>query len=173
MYFVRTEESMEQAQAALERGRSVRRWAYAGADPLTFLQFALPADERFEVVCKVAAEVGIEVETERDVEYLLFDREGSDLPEDSIIRVLGLEPFGDGWAQFLDGLCALASFVDEPSREEEFPKLNGVHLPLLVCYEGEFCGYDPDEGWELFRPGRIVWVRETGSDVRRQFLLGA
>lgn len=162
---------MEQAQAALERGRSVRRWAYAGADPITFLQYALPPRERFEAVREVAAEVGIEVETEQDVEYLLFDRDGADLSQDAIIRVLGLEPCGDGWAQYLDGLCALESFEEEPPMDGEFRTLNGIHLPLLVCYEGEFVGYDPDEDWELFRPTRIVWVRETGSDVRREFLL--
>lgn len=73
-YFVRTVESIEEAHEALKRGRSVRRWNFAGGTP-----------------------------------YDIF----------------------------------------------------------MVCYEGEFVGYDQDEGWPLFKPTRIVWIHETGSTTKR------
>lgn len=164
-FYVRAEESIEDAIKALERGRSVRRWATLGAQPYEHLMFA-SADEKREIL----EAIGIEdawMMTEETLDGVIADMEFGDAENRVIIEKLGLEPFGNGYAAFLDGLCALEWFDEEPTPEDCTATLDGSLFGYLVCYEGDYAGADPDEGWPLFHPVRIVWATETGSDDER------
>lgn len=164
-YFVRTEETLRDAQLALERKRSVRRWAFAGASPWEFLAFAIPEDEQLDAL----REYGVDVDAEGfDLEEAIHGDLFAECDEERLAGCMNLEPFGDGgYAEFLPGLCALEAFDAEPRPEDCTQTLDGELLALLACYEGEAVGEDPDEGWILFHPKRIVWTHETGSTVTR------
>lgn len=163
MFFTRTECSREDAQSALERGRSIRRWSHMGCSPWEHLAMSVTAEERIEALQKLGYDVYTDEEAESIVWGELFEAD----VDDAIIEALGLEPFGNGYAQYLPGLCALESFEDEPSPEDCTVTLDGASFGWLVCYEGEFAGYDPDDDWELYRPTRIVWAVPTQATGQR------
>jgi hypothetical protein len=168
MYFVRTEESIEAAYASLERKKSVRRWAYVGANPWEHLAFGISDDERIEVLGELGYDVADIDEATNIIHGELFADNTPEM-EERIISVLRLTKLENGgYAQFLDGLCALEVFEKEPRPEDVSEKLDGELLAYLVCYEGEAVGVDPDEGWYLFSPSRIVWTHETGSNITRK-----
>ena len=79
---------------------------------------------------------------------------------DHIVKICGI-------TRVEDGLCALEAFGDEPTPEDCAETLGGDLFACLVCYEGEQVGIDPDEGWPLFKPTRIVWIHQTGSTAGR------
>jgi len=173
-YFVRTVESIEEAHEALKRGRSVRRWNFAGGTPYDIFMYGIPVEEQREALKELAEldpesygdYANVDEWTDEEVrDAVLYD----DIPAEDIIKVLNLEPFDDrgGYAQYLPGLCALEQFEQEPKPEDVTATLHGELFAYLVCYEGEFVGYDPDEGWPLFKPTRIVWIHETGSTTKR------
>lgn len=164
-YFIRTEESMEDAQLALQRGRSIRRWAYAGCTPWEHLAFAIPADEQLDALKAYGFDVDADgFDLEEAIHIDLFQ----DSDDDRLVAILNLEPCDHGgYAEFLPGLCALEAFDDEPTPEGCTETLDGELFPYLVCYEGEQVGTDPDEGWPLFQPTRIVWIHPTGSNAGR------
>ena len=167
-YFVRTDESIPKAQKAMERNRSIRRWAFAGAHPEEHFLFGITNEERVQVINKM----GFEVETEEEA-VQVFQSEVEGLMTDDLIKALNLAPMdaepGDyvGYAEFLQGLCALEGFENKPTPADCSEDLHGELFPYLVCYEGEYVGDDPDEGWPLFQATKIVWVHETGQAGKR------
>lgn len=164
-YFIRTEESMEDAQLALQRGRSIRRWAYAGCTPWEHLAFAIPEDEQLNALQAYGYDIHAD---DFDLEGAIHVDLFADSDDERLAEVLNLEPCDNGgYAEFLPGLCALEAFDDEPTPEGCTETLDGELFPYLVCYEGEQVSTDPDEGWPLFRPTRIVWIHETGSIAGR------
>lgn len=99
-----------------------------------------------------------------------------DYMKDGIVEFLKLEPFEDGYIKYLDGLCALEQFKFEPKYEDCTKMIIGdnrePHLfKYLVCFEGEEVGEDKyddwGQEWKLFKPKRIIWVRETGFSNKR------
>jgi len=168
MFFIRTEESIEAAHASLERKKSVRRWAYVGANPWEHLAFGISDEERIEALEELGYEVSDIDEATEIIQGELFADNTPEM-EERIISVLRLTKLENGgYAQFLDGLCALEGFEKEPEPDDVTETLDGELLAYLVCYEGEAVGIDPDEGWYLFSPSRIVWMRETGSNITRE-----
>ncbi len=165
MFFIRTEESKELIQEAMERNRSVRRWAFAGCSPAEHFLFAIPSHEKVEAIQEMGYDVSSSDEAV-DVYYAEID--GEDI-EEGLIDVLNLTELDDGGhGELLDGLCALEMFDEKPKPEECEEDLDGDLFPYLVCYEGEFVGYDPDEDWPLFKAERVVWVTKTGQTARRE-----
>jgi hypothetical protein len=167
MFFIRTEESIEDAQKSLERGRSVRRWAFIGCSPWEHLAFAIPDDEKL----KALETYGYDIDADSfDMDEIIHSDLFADCDEEKLARILNLEPCKDGYgyAEFLPGLCSLEEFDHEPNPSECSQNLQGELFAYLVCFEGEPVGIDPDEEWQLFRPTRIVWVSETGSKMQRQ-----
>ena len=164
-YFTRTEESRQDAQRALARGRSIRRWAFVGCSPWEHLAFAIPCEEQL-VALKT---YGFDVDADGfDLEEAIHADLFADSDDEKLAEVLNLEPCdGGGYAEFLAGLCALERFAEEPTPDDCTESLDGDLFAYLVCYEGEQVGIDPDEGWPLFKPTRIVWIRATGSTVGR------
>ncbi len=161
MFFIRTEESKELIQKAMKRNRSIRRWAFAGCSPEEHFLFAIPPHERVEAIQRM----GYEVSTEEEAINIYYE----EIEEEDLIEVLSLTKLdGGGYGELLDGLCALEMFDEEPEPEECEEDLDGDLFPYLVCYEGEFVGYDPDEDWPLFKAERVVWVAETGQKTRRE-----
>lgn len=161
MFFVRTEEAVEDAKAALRRGRSVRRWAFAGCSPWEHLAFAIPEEEQVAALEAYGYDIFSE---EFDTMNAIHDELFTDSDDEKLAEILNLEPFEDGgYAEFLDGLCSLEDFDTEPRPEDCTATLDGALFPYLVCYEGEPVGTDPDAGWTLFRPTRIVWIHKTGQ----------
>lgn len=162
-YFVRTEESIQQAKESLKRGKSVRRWAFFGSTAWEHLAFALPEDEQEEVL----EEMGYDLAEQDAADIIHNDLFNRDC-EAEIAEAANLTKVSDrGYAEFLDGLCALEEFDEEPTPEDVTETLDGENFRYLVCYEGEYVGEDPDEGWPLFRPTRIVWTHDTGSTTKR------
>ncbi len=165
MYFVRTEESIADAKKALGRGRSIRRWAYAGCTPWEHLAYAIPADEQMAALEAYGVDIYADDFDLEDAIHIDLYAESDD---EKLAKALNLEPCEDGgYAEFLPGLCALEAFGEEPTPEQCTETLDGDMFAYLVCYEGEQVGTDPDEGWPLFKPNRIVWTHETGSTVTR------
>ena len=166
MYFVRTEETEEQAIASLERGRSVRRWAFFGCTAWEHLAFAIPEDEQIAALEAMGYDL-----SERDVNDIIHNElfhDNSPETERAIAEACNLTKVSErGYAEFLDGLCALEAFDVLPSPDWVSASLDGKLFAKLVCYEGEPVGVDPDEGWPLFKPTRIVWIHDTGSTVKR------
>ena len=164
-YFIRTEETIEQAQESLKRGKSVRRWAFFGSTAWEHLAFAIPAEEQEEIL----AEMGYEFDSDEEMIDFI---QTADLDEEEIAEAANLTKVGNrSYAEFLDGLCALESFDEVPAPEDCTATLNGEVFRYLVCYEGEYIDDDPDEGWELFKPRRIVWTHDTGSTVKRETII--
>jgi len=176
-YYIRTEETPEQAEESLRRGRSVRRWAFAGNPLRTMLRYDLEDEEQYDAVRLVSELFGEpfpEQATEDDLREaldVLDDILEPGSPEEAqAAAVIGYERFGNGWARYLDGLCALREYDYVPQPEEITKALNrrGDLFRYLVCYEGEYVGWDDaDEGWPLFRPIRIVWIHDRGVDAPR------
>ena len=164
-YFIRTEETREKAQKAMERNRSIRRWAFAGCHPEEHFMFAITGEEQIEAI----REMGYEVDTAEEAYQVFIDEiENEEEKYEELVSTLNLEPLENGgYAEFLPGLCALEEHEAEPKPEDCTEDLNGELMPLLICYEGEEVGVDPDEGWTLFRAERIVWIHETGQDGKR------
>ena len=159
MYFTRTEESIKDVQLALERGRSVRRWATFGEKPYMHLIHA-DLEERDEIL----SELGLDPMSDGDFSEWVWSHDFTTEEDEIIINYFNLEPAGLGYAQYLGGLCALEEFETLPDPEECTATLYGGLFSILACYEGEPVGIDPDEGWTLFRPMRIAWAVETGSN---------
>lgn len=164
-YFTRTEESRQDAQRALERGRSIRRWAFAGCSPWEHLAFAIPMSEQLDALQAYGYDINADdFDLAEAIHVDLF----ADSDDEKLAAILNLEPCdGGGYAEFLAGLCALEAFGDEPTPEDCAETLGGDLFACLVCYEGEQVGIDPDEGWPLFKPTRIVWIHQTGSTAGR------
>lgn len=163
MYFIRTEETEQQAYESLQRGRSVRRWAFFGCTAWEHLAFAIPYEEQVEALERMGYAVD-----EIDITSVIQDELFNAGREDEIAEACNLTKLENGYyAEFLDGLCALESFDEVPSPEDCTSTLNGELFAKLVCYEGELVGYDPDEDWQLFRPTRIVWTHDTGHAGKR------
>jgi len=162
-YYIRMEENLEDAQSSLERGKSVRRWAFAGCSPWEHLAFAIPEDEQKDAL---ETYFGREVEDE-ELTSLIHDDLFSESDDEKLAEILNLTRLESGYyAEFLDGLCALESFDGEPVPENiEVPK--DYQFRYMICYEGTPVGIDEDEGWELFTPSRIVWTRETEYTQKR------
>lgn len=169
-YFIRTEERPEDAEQALKRGRSIRRWAFAGCSPWEHLAFALPVSEQLTALEAYGYDIDAdEFDLDEAIHIDLFQ----DSDDDRLVAILNLEPCEHGgYAEFLPGLCALEAFDEEPAPGQCAETLNGELFALLVCYEGEQVGHDPDEGWPLFKPRRIVWMHETGSTMSRWIEIG-
>ena len=166
-YFIRTEETIEQAQESLKRGKSVRRWAFFGSTAWEHLAFAVPAEEQEEILEKM----GYEFDSDEEMIEFIHSLEGMALDEEEIAEAANLTKVSEhGYAEYLDGLCALESFDEVPSPEDCTATLNSETFRYLVCYEGEYIDEDPDEGWELFKPRRIVWTHDTGSTVKREMI---
>ena len=172
-YYIRTEETQEQAVEALKRGRSVRRWAFAGEDMETLIRYDLEGEEQYEAVRRLSDIFDLdfpEEATPDDLKDALWELEeilvpGSD-EEKQAAEALGYEPFDSGFARFLDGLCALQEFDVEPKPEDLKNDFCGDLFRYLVCYKGEYTGWDDaDEGWPLFRPVRIAWIHDRGENV--------
>ena len=164
-YFIRTEETIEQAQESLKRGKSVRRWAFFGSTAWEHLAFAIPAEEQEEIL----AEMGYEFDSDEEMIDFI---QTADLDEEEIAEAANLTKVGNrSYAEFLDGLCALESFDEVPAPEDVTETLDGEVFRYLVCYEGEYIDDDPDEGWPLFKPSRIVWTHDTGSDTKREMII--
>ena len=163
-YFIRTEETIEQAQESLKRGKSVRRWAFFGSTAWEHLAFAIPAEEQEEILAKM----GYEFNSDEEMAEFIHT---ADLDEEKIAEAANLTKIGErSYAEYLDGLCALESFDEIPEPEDCTATLNGEVFRYLVCYEGEYVDEDPDEGWELFKPHRIVWIHDTGSNTKREMI---
>lgn len=164
-YFIRTEESIEDAKGSLERGKSVRRWAFFGSLAWEHLAFAVPEEEQEEILERMGYEFNDYDEMTQFIHGELFHEDC----EEEIAAAANLTKVSErGYAEFLDGLCALESFDEVPATSDVTESLDGETFRYLVCYEGEEVGVDPDEGWPLFRPTRIVWTHDTGSKVKRE-----
>lgn len=164
MYFIRTEETEQQAYESLQRGKSVRRWAFAGCNPWEHLAFAIPYDEQLEALEKLGYDT-LDINVTSVIQDDLFHQNR----DDEIAIVCNLTKLENGYyAEFLEGLCALESFSEVPEPSSLSRTLDDNLFAKLVCYEGEFVGLDPDENWELFKPSRIVWIHDTGSTVKRE-----
>lgn len=151
----------------MKRGKSVRRWAFFGSTAWEHLAFALPEDEQEEVL----EEMGYDLAEQDAADIIHNDLFNRDC-EAEIAEAANLTKVSDrGYAEFLDGLCALEEFDEEPTPEDVTETLNGEIFRYLVCYEGEYVGEDPDEGWPLFRPTRIVWTHDTGSTTKREKII--
>jgi hypothetical protein len=98
--------------------------------------------------------------------------------EDEVVDALGLEPVpglarspgvarcghaGTAYAAYLPGLCSLAADLGPEDVEDAVARIvaaGAYRNDFLALYEGEDAGeLDPDEGYGLFRPTRLVWVR--------------
>lgn len=166
MFFIRTEETTKDAERALVRGRSVRRWAFLGCTPWEHLAFAVPVDEQKEALEAYGYDIYAE---DFDREEIIHGELFAECDDEKLAEILNLEPCEDGgFAEFLLGLCSLEEFDTEPRPEDCTETFQGQLFPYLVCYEGESCGIDPDDGWQLFRPTRIVWIHETGQTGKRE-----
>ena len=169
MFFIRTEETKEKAEKALERNQSIRRWAYIGAHPEEHFLFAITGEERIAAMNKLGFEVEYEDEA---LEVFTEEVEGNEDLLPALIEALNLtemtEMEAGGYAEFLPGLCALEKHEEEPKPEDCTVDLNGHLFPYLVCYEGEEVGTDPDEDWTLFRAARIAWIAPTGATGKRE-----
>ena len=172
-FYIRTEETREQAREAMNRGRSVRRWAFAGEDMRDLLRDDLEGREQYDAVRRLCEIFDLEFPEEatpedlktalRELDYIL--EPGSE-EEKQAAEALGYETFEKGFARFLDGLCALQEFDSEPKPEDLKKDLCGYLFRYLVCYEGEYTGWDDaDEGWPLFRPVRIAWIHDRGENA--------
>ena len=165
-YFIRTEESKGDAFASLERKKSIRRWNHMGCSIDEHFLFALPDSEKEEVLLKL----GFSQEDFWSISLADFFREFvvGEFSDEELAEAMNLTELEDGgFAEFLPGLCSLESFDFEPTPEDCTETLWGELFRYTVCYEGEFVGYDPDEGWELFIPHRIVWVSENEEYTAR------
>ena len=166
MYFIRTEETKEDALKSLERGRSIRRWAFVGSSPWEHLAFAIPKEEQLDALEKYGYDAYAD---DFDAEKIIHEELFFECDDEKLAEILNLEPCeGGGYAEFLPGLCSLEEFENEPSPEDCTETLQGSVFAYLVCYEGEPAGIDPDEGWALFRPSKVVWIAETGSTATRE-----
>jgi hypothetical protein len=151
--WLRSCSSPADAAADLQRGRSLRGWGTAGSCWR----------------CWSETEPGV-----------LDPDRGWD--EDEVVDVLGLEPVpglerspgvawcghaGTAYAAYLPGLCALAGDLGPGDVEDAVARAVAAAAyrnDFLALYEGEDAGeLDPDEGYELFRPTRLVWVRPWGT----------
>lgn len=172
-FFIRTEETREQAEEALGRGRSVRRWAFAGSGMRDMVEYDLKGEEQYEAVHELSDLFDLdfpEEATPEDLREALYELslilEAGSEDEARAAEALEYEPFGSGYARFLDGLCALQEFDSGPKPEDLTEDFCGDLFRYLVCYEGDNAGWDDaDEGWPLFRPRRIVWVHDRGEDA--------
>lgn len=164
-YFIRTEETRDKCQKAMERNRSIRRWAFAGAHPEEHFLFAIPGSERVAAVKKL----GFDADDDAAAVKVFNDEIEGEL-HDELVKALNLEEMETGgYAEFLPGLCALEAFDEEPAPADCSEDFHGELFPYLVCYEGQYVGDDPDEeGWPLFRAKKIVWIHETGQEGRRE-----
>lgn len=70
MFFTRTESSREDAQSALERGRSIRRWSHMGCSPWEHLAMSVSNKERIEALEKL----GYDVCTEEDADAEAWEK---------------------------------------------------------------------------------------------------
>ena len=110
-YFTRTEESRQDAQRALARGRSIRRWAFAGCSPWEHLAFAIPMSEQLDALQAYGYDINADdFDLAEAIHVDLF----ADSDDEKLAEVLNLEPCdGGGYAEFLAGLCASAvTFAD-------------------------------------------------------------
>lgn len=174
MYFIRTEESPQDAQASLQRGRSVSRWNTAGWKMIDHLRYYYEhgSEDHYQMISRLCEAWELPVpQNDADLRAILDEIGsillGDDEAEEEAARILGFERFENGWAKFLDGLCALQKFESQPSPDDVTATLpHGELFRYLVCYEGEQTGWDyADGGWPLFRPIRIVWVHDRGADA--------
>lgn len=95
---------------------------------------------------------------------------------DEIAKFLKLEKHGCGYIKYLDGLCALEKFENEPIFNDCTKMLIGDDkepylFNYLVCFEGYETGIDIGDDWgqvwTLFKPTRIVWIKETNFYCQR------
>jgi hypothetical protein len=144
--WLRSCSSEQDAQADLERGRSLRGYGTAGWCWRCWAESDLDPDRAWS--------------------------------EDEVLDALGLEAApglelspgvarcghaGAAYASYLPGLCALAADLGPEDVEDAVARVvagGAYRNDFLALYEGEDAGeLDPDEGYELFHPTRIVWVR--------------
>lgn len=156
--WLRSCSSEQDAQADLQRGRSLRGYGTAGSCWRCW-------SETEPGVCDP-------------------DRAWS---EDEVVDVLGLEEApglarspgvarcghaGTAYAAYLPGLCALAGDLSPGDVEDAVSRAGAAGAyrnDFLALYEGEDAGeLDPDEGYELFRPTRLVWVRLWGTTKEKE-----
>ena len=156
MWFIRREADEAAIARHLADPRSLRGWGLAGCCWGCWA----------EVVGGPAAEDWTEDET---VDHLGLEPaptlalmpDGSPMP-DGVARC---GHAGTPYAAYLPGLCALAVWEAEDAPDMATACALAVSdcygwLPLVVAYDGQDAGTDPDEGWDLFRPtGRYVVYR--------------
>jgi len=174
MYFVRTEETHEDAELAMQRGRSVRRWSTAGWKMIDHLRYFYEhgSEEHYQMIARICEAWELpaplnDAELRAVLDELGFVLLDDDEAEKEAAEILGFERFESGWAKYLDGLCALEEFDSQPTPEDVTATLpRGELFRYLACYEGERVGWDyADGGWPLFRPSRIVWIHDRGPEA--------
>lgn len=178
MYFIRTVDSIEEAEESLITGKSVDKWGLIGEN--AFSHFVNhPYNQRPIVFHKMgynmrlSEEGTVTSESINVMEKMLSDKPIEKWNEQEIAMGLNLIllPSG-GYTRYLDGLCSLQSFQYIPKPEECTATLpEGLLFPFLVCYEGALVGTDIDVDWdvewELFKPIKIEWIHPTGSTNKR------
>jgi len=139
-FFVRREPSVDAAQASLERGRSVRSWSAYGMCAHVLQDWA--EDGLVPPLCEAEEVPPLSGDNDRRCARCRLE----DAP---------------AYAHFLPGLCAIAE-GDDADEALEMGIRGSTYdwLPVLALFEGEEVGTDPDEGWTLFRPTRLLWARE-------------
>lgn len=177
-YYLRTEETAEDAVRAFYRKRSANGWWYIGLDPVDWLMCAAQPHE----IMECADLVGIDIPSSfgcADAVDELIAKAQDDALNTVIIDVLGLEPAeGRGYWRPLPGLCALAEADEDLPNAEWIARAThfGEAFAMFAVYEGESVGVDENvedaTSWTLFRPARLVRVFENpGPITRREFAL--
>lgn len=218
-YFVRTEETIRDAEESLKRGCSVWGWNLIGENPWKHL-YGQPmltvknvykelfdrdiiindlCYEDYEYAFKVMGlQTGFEIEKyfneeewiEKISENVIY-RVTHPIYEDilmnsffnpkfknkELIKKLNLQSVkSGGYIKYLDGLCALEKFSDIPDISNVNKMLidstgEQYLFKYLVCFEGEEIGKDYSDDWKeewpLFKPKRIVWIKESGFNGER------
>jgi hypothetical protein len=167
-YFLRREESRGAAEGAVQRGRSLDGYAYAGqcirchAMDVTMAWDAEEAEAMMaldgdDLIIAIEEALGGLVELQQTPD-------ARDWPAACRhVRNEGAMPY----VRVLPGLCALAALGDydaDPTPADVLAAVGGTwpayaNGDWLAVYEGEELDQaDPAEGWALFRPVRVVWV---------------
>ena len=172
-YFLRREASPADAEGALQRGRSLDGYAYAGQCLRCHamdVSIAWDPDQAERLLALEGDELIIALE--EALGGLVAFREAPyarDWPAAcKHVRQEGAMPY----VRVLPGLCALTALGDyddaDPTPDDVLADLGG-EWPVysaqgnwIALFEGEECDEGDPEGWTLFRPTRLVWVVRAG-----------
>jgi hypothetical protein len=169
-YFLRTEESEDDAQRALVRGRSANGWNLVGMDPIDWATAVMPTDDYLLLT------LAIQLAHDHDLPSFgargllwLEDHTDPTVFQTAIIHVLALEPVSPpatGYWQPLPGLCALAeSSTDLGTDPHAWLALVPTHdgfqpdhcFAYLAIYSGTWIAVD-EAGWPLFQADALLRV---------------